>query len=164
MLLFCIGTHQAKVLLALELHYLADKCTGGRSDGTPSNFITLFTHSLSTLGGCFGDEDYTIENVDVKCGERRITLGRKLRVYSDQPSKVPLTVNYTVKVALPSNASLVDLNQTIQRLSSNVLKCLTLNISGAVLEYDASKPPVLGVGRLACDKGQVLKGTTCGKN
>ena len=96
-------------------------------------------------------------------------LGRKLIVYGDQPSKVPLTVNSTVKVTLPSNASFVDVNQTIQRLSSNVRKFLmetdlTLNFNGAVLEYDASNPPVLGVGSLVCDKGQVVKGTKCGKN
>ena len=166
---FCIGIHQAKVLLALELHYLSDKCRGGMSDGTPSSFITLYTQYLGTLGGCFGNEDCTIKIVNVKCVERRITLGRKLIAYIDQPSKVPLTVNSAVKVPLPSNASLVDLNQTTQQLSSKVLKCLketdrTLNISGAVLEYDASKSRVLGVGRLVCDKGQVLKGTKCGKS
>lgn len=168
MLIF-IGTHHAKVLLAFELHYLVDKCTGGKGDGTTINFITLYTQYLGTLGGCFGNVSYAIENVNVKCGERDIMLGRKLVVYGDQPSKVPLIVNSTVKVALPSNASFVDVNQTIQRLSSNVRKCLmetdlTLNFSGAVLEYDASKPPVLRVGSLVCDKGQVLKGTTCGKN
>jgi len=71
-----------------------------------------------------------------------------------------------VKVPLPSNASLVDLNQTTQRLSSNVLTSLnktdpTLNIGGIVLKCDASKPPVVRVKGLGCDKGQVLKGIKC---
>ena len=138
-------------------------------DGTANNFIALYTQYLGTLGGCFGSEDYTIEKVNVSCRARRITLGRKRIAYIHQPSQVPITVNFTVKVTLPSNASLVDLNQTTQRLSSNVRKCLmeadlTLNMGGVVWEYDASKPPVLEVVRLECDKGQVLKGTKCGKN
>ena len=132
-----------------------------------SNFIALYTQYVGTLGGCHGNEDCTIENVKVECAGQGITLGRRRLVYSELASKVPLTMRFAVKIPLPSNVSLVDLNQTTQRLSSNVLTSLktdlSLNRSGVVLEYDASKPPLVRVVSLVCDKGQVLKGTKCGK-
>jgi len=104
----------------------------------------------------------------VECGQQSGTLQRRDIADSEQASKVPLTVNFDVKVPLPSNASLVNLNQTTQQISSTILASLNETdltlISGVVLEYDASKPPVVLVVGLVCDKGQVLKGTKCGKN
>jgi len=123
---------------------------------------------LGKRGSFYGNEDCTIENVKVECGEQGIRLIRGRIAYSEHSSKVPLTVTFDVKVPLPSNASLVDLNQTTQRLSNNVLtslneKNLTLNIGRFVLTYDVSKPPVVRVHGLVCDKGQVLRGIKCGK-
>lgn len=124
---------------------------------------------MTTLRGWYGNEDCTIESAErpVKCVEPGIRLGRRRIVYSKQAIKVPLSVRFVVKVLLPSNLSFADLNQTTQGLSSNVLTSLEtdqpLNISGVVLEHDASKPPDVRVDGLVCDKGQVLKGTKCGK-
>ena len=156
-------------MLALAYHYLADKCTDGMHASIASNFITLYTLYLSTIGECDGNEECTIENVDVECGEQSGTLRRRDIADSEQASKVPLTVKFALKVPLPSNASVAGLNKTTQQISSNILaslneKDLTLNISGVVLEYDASKPPVVRIVSLVCDKGQVLRGTKCGKN
>ena len=156
------------MLLAAELHYLADKCTEKMNDRTASNFIALYTKYLGKLGSFNGNENCSIENVHVECEEQDIARSIRGSAYSELASELPLTVEFAVKVPLPSNASLVDLNQTTQRLSSNVLKSLnetdlTLTIGGVVLKYDASKPPVVRVNGLVCDKGQVLKGTNCGK-
>jgi len=127
---------------------------------------------MATLRGWYGNEDCTIESVErpVKCAVPGFRLGRPPRrriVFSKQAIKVPLSVRFVVKVSLPSNVSFADLNQTTQALSSNVLTFLVtdqlLNISGVVLEHDASKPPDVRVDDLVCDKGQVLKGTKCGK-
>lgn len=163
-----IGTRQAKVLLATEVHYIADKYTEVMNARTVSGFNAHYTQYLGKLEECNGNEDCSIENVKVECGERGITLGRRRIAFNEQTSNVPLTVKFAVKVPLPSNASLVNLNQTTQRLSSNVLTFLNeidlnLNIGGVVLKYDASRPPVVRVGGLVCDEGQVLKGITCGK-
>ena len=133
------------------------------------NFIALYTLYLGTIGGCDGDVECTIENVEVECGRKSGTLRRRDIADSEQPSKVPLTVKFVVKVPLPSNASVAELNQTTRQISSNILASLnesdlTLNVSGVVLEYDTTKPPVVRVLGLVCDKGQVLKGTKCGKN
>ena len=103
----------------------------------------------------------------MKCVEPGIRLGRRRIFFSKQANKVPLSVRFVVKFPLPSNVSFADLNQTTQGISSNVLTSLEtdqpLNISGVVLEYDASKLPEVHVAGFVCDKGQVLKGTKCGK-
>ena len=156
-------------MLALAYHYLADQCTEGMYASIAKNFIALYTLYLGTVGGCDGNEECTIENVVVECGEQSGTLRRRDIADSEQASKVPLTVNFALRVPLPRNAAVVDLNQTTQQISSAILASLheadlTLNISGVVLEYDASKPPVVRVVGLVCDRGQVLKGTKCGKN
>lgn len=133
---------------------------------TASGFIAYYTQYLGKLEECNGNEDCSIENVKVECEKRGITLGRRRIAFNEQTSNVPLTVKFAVKVPLPSNASLVNLNQTTQRLSSNVLTSLNdidLNIGGVVLKYDASRPPVVRVVGLVCDEGQALKGITCGK-
>ena len=109
-----------------------------------------------------------IENVRVECEERSITFPRRDIVDSELSSKVPVTLKFDTNVPLPSNVSLVDLNQTTQQMTSDILAFLnktdlTLNITGVVLEYDASKPPVVDIVGLLCDKGHVLKGTECGK-
>ena len=133
-----------------------------------SDFIALYTQYLGTIEGCDGNEKCTIENVQVECGERSIRLRRRDVVDSEQASKVLLTVKFAVKVPLPSNASVIGLNQTTQQQSSKILAPLnetdlTLNLSGVVLEFDASKPPVVRTVDLVSYKGQVLKGTKCGK-
>ena len=163
-----LETRQAETLLDLAYHYLADQCTGEMYASIASNFIALYTLYLGTVGGCDGNEECTIENVDVECGEQSGTLRRRDIADSEQASKVPITVKFAVKVPLPSNASLVELNDTTQQISSNILASLnetdlTLNISGVVLEYDPSKPPVVRIVGLVCDKGQVLRGLKCGK-
>ena len=134
----------------------------------PSNFIARYTQYLGAIGGCDGNEKCTIENVHMECEERSIRVRRRDIVDSEQASKVPLTVNFTVKVPLPSNASVMGLNQTNKQISSNILAALNetdriLNISGVVFEYDALKPPVVRVDGLVCDEGRVLKGTKYGK-
>ena len=133
-----------------------------------SNFIALYTLYLRTAGGCDENEECTIENVEVECGEHSGTLRRRDLSDSEQTSKVPLTVKFAVKVPLPSNASLANLNETTEQISSDILAALNdtdlnLNISGVVLGYDASKPPVFRFVGLICDKGQVLRGIKCGK-
>ena len=132
------------------------------------NFIALYTLYLGTIGGCDGDVECTIENVEVECGEQSGTLRRRDIADSEQAFKVPLTVKFAVKVPLPRNTSMTGLNLTTQQISSNILASLnetdlTLNISGVVLEYDPSKPPVVRIVGLVCDKGQLPKGTKCGK-
>lgn len=153
----------------MELHYLADKCPERRNARNGSNFIAFYNQYLATLRGWYGNEDFTIESVErpVKCVEPGIRLGRRRIFFSKQANKVPLSVRFVVKFPLPSNVSFADLNQTTQGISSNVLTSLEtdqpLNISGVVLEYDASKLPEVHVAGFVCDKGQVLKGTKCGK-
>ena len=134
-----------------------------------SNFIALYTLYLGAVGDCDGNEQCTIENVDVECGEQSGTLRRRDIADSEQAFKVPLTVKFAVKVPLPRNTSMTGLNLTTQQISSNILASLnetdlTLNISGVVLEYDQSKPPVVRIVGLVCGKGQVLTETKCGKN
>lgn len=155
-------------MLASQLHYLADQCTAAMHSSIASNFIALYTQYLGTVGGCDGDVKCTIENVEVECGGQSGNLRRRDIADSEQALKVPLTVKFAVKVPLPSNTSVVGLNQTTKQISSNILASLnetdlTLNVSGVVLEYDSSIPPVVRIVGLVCDKGQVLKGTNCGK-
>lgn len=154
-------------MLALQLHYLADQCTAAIHSRIAINFIALYTQYLGTVG-CDGDVKCTIENVEVECGRQSGNLRRRDIADSEQALKVPLTVKFAVKVPLPSNTSLFGLNQTTKQISSNILASLnetdlTLNVSGVVLEYDSSIPPVVRIVGLVCDKGQVLKGTNCGK-
>ena len=163
-----LETRQAQTLLALEYHYLTDQCTEEMHASIARNFIALYTLYLGTIGGCDGNTQCTIENVDVECGEHSGNLRRRDIAESEQASKVPLAIKFAVKVPLPSNASVIGLNQTTQQISSTILSSLnetdlSLNISGVVLEYDPSKPPTVRVVGLVCDKGQVLKGTKCGK-
>ena len=155
-------------MLASELHYLANQCTEKMHASIASNFIALYTQYLGTVGGCDGDVECTIENVEVECGGQSGTLRKRDIPDIQQPSKVPLIMKFAVKVPLPSNASMADLNQTTQQISNDILASLnetdlTLNVSGVVLEYDATRPPVVRILGLVCDKGQVLKGTKCGK-
>jgi len=162
------GKRKAKALLTLELHYLAKQCTEEKHAFVASDFMELFTKLFGTIGGCDGSEKCAIENVQVECEERSVTLRRTDIFGIEQASKVPVTVKFALRVPLPSNTSVVGQNQATQQISSNVLAPLnetnlTLNISGVVLEYNPSKPPVVRIVGLVCDKGQVLKGTNCGK-
>lgn len=155
---FFIESCEATTLLASELHYLAEQCTEGMHAGIASNFTELVTRHLGTVGG--GSEKCAIENVEVACGKRSIILRRRDIVDSVQSSKVPLTVTFAVKVPLPGNASVVGLNQTTQKISSEILGFLnetdlSLNNSGVFLEYDVSKPPVVRIIGPVCDKGKV---------
>ena len=144
-----------------DLHYLVDEC-GDESvnEVIASNFIELFQNSaFGMAGGC--DGQCTIDNVEVECGETRTRRRR-------ETPNVPLTVRFALKVPLPTNASLLDLNQTAELISNNLLSTLNetdlnLNISGIVIEYDTSRPPQLRLVSLVCGKGQVQRGTQCGK-
>ena len=127
-----------------------------------------FTQNLGRIGGSDGSEKCVIEKVEVECGEQSITLRRRDVVYIPQAPRIPLTVKFVFRVPLPSNTSVVGLNQTTQQIFNNILASLnetdvTLNISGVVLEYDPSKPLVVRIVGLVCDKGRILKGTNCGK-
>ena len=131
-------------------------------------FFALYTQYLGTVSGCDESEKCKVENVQVECGEHSGTVQRRDLSGSKQTSKVPLTVKFAVKIPLPSNASLVNINETTEQISKDMLAALNdtdlnLNISGVVLEYDASKPPVFRFVGLICDKGQVLRGIKCGK-
>ena len=133
-----------------------------------SNFIDLVSQRLGTIKGGVAIQKGAIENVQVECVGQSITLRRRDIVHSQQSSEVRLTLKFAVKVPLPSNVSVVDLNKTTQELSSDLANSLnetdlTLNISGVILEYDESTPPVVRVVGLFCDKGQILKGANCGK-
>lgn len=171
--LFCfcfepIEPCQAKTLLSSELHYFAEQCTEEMHARIARSFIELVTQLLSTIGGGNGNEKGAIEHVRIECEERSITLRRRDTVDSEKSSRVPLTLKFDAKVPLLSNVSMVVLNQTTQQMTSDILASLnktdlTLNITGVVLEYDTSKPPVVHILGLVCDKGQVLKGTKCGK-
>ena len=130
--------------------------------------MAIYTVYLGTFGGCDETEECSVENVEVECGEHNAPLRRRDVSDGKQTSKVPIKVKFAVKVPLPSNTSQTDLNQTTQQLSSDILAVLNktdlnLNISGIVLEYDTSKPPVFRFVGLVCDRGQVLRGTKCGK-
>ena len=136
-----------------------------------SNFIALYTQYLSIAVDCHDNGGCTIQNVEVECGEHIGPLRRRDISDSKLISKVqiPLTVKFTVKIPLPSNASLVDLNDTTEQISSDILAVLNeadlnLRIGGVVLEYDTSKPPVFRFVGLVCYKGQILRGTKCGKS
>ena len=152
-----------------NLHYLVDQCGGeDMNEVIAANFIELFKNSpFGMAGGCNGQ--CTIDNVRVVCGENQTEARRRRDAANEkQTSKIPLTVYFALKVPLPSNASLVDLNQTTLQISKNMREALNktdlnLNISGVVIEYDASKPPVFHLIRLVCNKGQVQRGTKCGK-
>ncbi len=156
------GTHSPIAIVNGELHYLTDDCGGeDMHEVIASNFIELLNKSRFGMAGACSHELCTIDNVRVECGEQTGTRRRR-------DTKVPLTVKFALKVPLPSNASEANLDQTTQELSSDLLTALNetdldLNIDGVVIEYDTSKPPVFRVVGLVCDKGQVLRGTKCGK-
>jgi len=163
-----VEKRQAKALLNSEIHYLAKQCMTEKYVLVASYFMESFTQILGAIRGCDGSKKCVIENVKVECRERGITLRRRDIVFIQRAPRVPLTVKFALKVPLPSNTSVVGLNQTIQQMSSNFLASLNkidlpLNISGVVLEYDLSKPPVVRIVGLVCDKGQVLEETNCGK-
>ena len=152
-----------------DVHYLVDKCGGeSMNEVIAGNFIDLFTNSpFGMAGGCNGK--CTIENVRVECGNQtKARRRRKAEADGDQTFKNPLTVHFSLKVPLPSNASLFDLNQTSRQISNNLLEALNetdlnLNISGVIIVYDSSKPVVLRLSSLVCSEGQVQRGTRCGK-
>lgn len=137
------------------------------NDVIAGNFIELFRNSLFGMaGGCNGQ--CLIENVRVECGNQTEVRRRREAADGKQTSRISLVVYFDLKTPLPSNASLLDLNQTSQQISNDLLEALqkidlNLNISGVVIEYDSSKPPVFRLTSLVCSKGQVQRGTRCGK-
>ena len=151
-----------------NLHYLVDKCgEQNMNDVIAGNFIELFRNSLFGMaGGCNGQ--CLIENVRVECGNQTEVRRRREAADGKQTSRISLVVYFDLKTPLPSNASLLDLNQTSQQISNDLLEALqkidlNLDISGVVIEYDSSKPPVFRLTSLVCSKGQVQRGTRCGK-
>lgn len=152
-----------------NLHYIVDNC-GGESvnEVIAGNFIDLFRNSpFGMAGGCNGK--CTIDNVRVECGNQTKARRRRETPDGKKTFKIPLTVHFSLKVPLPSNALLLDLNQTIQQhISNNLLDALNktdlnLNVSGVFIKYDSSKPPVFRLLSLVCSEGQVQRETTCGK-
>ena len=144
-----------------DLHYLVDACGDEAvSEVIASNFIQLLQNSVfGSAGAC--NSQCTIDNVEVECGE---TGTRRRR----ETPNVPLTMRFALKVPLPVNASLVDLNETAELLSNDLLSTLNetdlnLNISGIVIKYDTSRAPQLRLVSLVCGKGKVQRGTHCGK-
>lgn len=151
-----------------DVHYLVDKCSGeNMNEVIASNFIDLFTNSpFGMAGGCNGK--CTIENVRVECGNQTDARRRRKAADGDQTFKIPLTVHFSLKVPLPINSSLFDLNQTSRQISNNLLEALNetdldLNIKGVIIVYDSSKPVVFRLSSLVCSEGQVQRGTRCGK-
>ena len=151
-----------------NLHYLAHKC-GGQSTNEviAGNFIELFRNSLFGMaGGCNGK--CMIENVRVECGSQSEARRKREAADGEQTPQIPLIVHFSLKVPLPSNASSLDFNQTSQQISNKLLETLNetdlnLNISGVIIVYDSSKPPVFRLSSLVCSEGQVQRGTRCGK-
>ncbi|XP_015752647.1 PREDICTED: sushi, von Willebrand factor type A, EGF and pentraxin domain-containing protein 1-like, partial [Acropora digitifera] len=97
---------------------------------------------------------------------KRKPVGEERQLMASKLLRFPLLCIFALKTPLPSNASLLDLNQTSQQISNNLLEALkktdlNLNISGVVIEYDTSKPPVFRLTSLVCSKGQVQRGTRC---
>ena len=129
------------------------------------NFIQLLKISVFGLAGAC-NHDCKIENMKVECGEQ--TRRRRDVAHDRQTATIPLKVTFILKAPLPSNSSLSDLNTTSQQLINNIQAALnesdmTLNVSGVVVHSDPSKPPVVRLIRLVCDKGQVQRGMICGK-
>ena len=119
-------------------------------------------------GACNGNEDCTIENVEVECGETTEVRKRRDTNEENQSIKIPLTVSFTIKVPLPNNTNESDFNRTSLQISNDIMSALnkedmTLNVSGTVLVKDTSRPVEVHVMRLICDEGQVENGGTCGK-
>ena len=149
-----------EAILKGELNYLVDECGDEAvSEVIASNLVQLLKNSAFGSGGACNSQ-CTIGNVEVECGE---TGTRRRRTPS-----VPLTMRFALKVPLPANTSLVDLNETTEQLSDTLLSTLqetdlNLNINGIVIEYDTSRAPQLRLVSFVCGKGQVQRGTYCGE-
>ena len=151
-----------------DLHYLVDDC-GGESvnEVIAGNFITLFRNSpFGMAGGCNGK--CTIDNVRVECGNQTEARRRRKSADGKQTAKISLTVHFSLKVPLLSNASILDLNHTSQQILNNLLEALNetdlnLNVSGVIIVYDSSKPPAFRLSSLVCSEGQIQRGAMCGK-
>ena len=150
-----------EAILKGELYYLVDECGDEAvSEVIASNLVQLLKNSAFGSGGACNSQ-CTIGNVEVVCGE---TGTRRRR----ETPNVPLTVRFALKVPLPANTSLVDLNETTELLSNTLLSTLqetdlNLNIDGIVIEYDTSRAPQLRLVSFVCGKGQVQRGTYCGE-
>lgn len=164
----CSKTHMPQeAVVNGDLHYIVGSCGGeSMNEVIAGNFIDLFRNSpFGMAGGCNGK--CTIDNVRVECGNQTKARRRRETPDGKQTFKIPLTVHFSLKVPLPSNALLLDLNQTIQQqISNNLLDALNktdlnLNISGVFIKYDSSKLPVFRLVSLVCSEGQVQRGTTC---
>lgn len=131
-----------------------------------SNFIELFKNSAFGMAGGCGLNKCTIDNVRVVCGgQTRSRRSRATASDTDQALNISLAVYFFLDVPIMSNVSLVDLNRTLpSKFTSDLERAdLNLNISDTIIEYDPSKPPIFRLVRLLCDAGQVLRGTSCGK-
>ena len=150
-----------EAILKGELNYLVDECGDEAvSEVIASNLVQLLKNSAFGSGGACNSQ-CTISNVEVECGE---TGTRRRR----ETPNVPLTVRFALKVPLPANTSLVDLNETTEQLSNTLLSTLretdlNLNIDGIVIEYDTSRAPQLRLVSFVCGKGQAQRGTYCGE-
>ena len=155
----------ANIVMAGQAHYLTSSC-----DHTPDmleeirmNFIRLFYSTTFGRRVCGTDRLCRGKfKVQVKCGEQS---HRK----RETVAKFPLTIDFEIRVSLSYyNKTSVDFNQTFKETSGDILFSLkngdwSLNVSGVVIETDTSRPPEVRFLRLVCNKGQVLRGTSCGK-
>ena len=131
-------------------------------------FIGILKSTTSEWGQACRDYPHlcTIEDVEVSCGESRV---ERDVIGKNQTANIPLTISFMLKIPLLSynNVSL-NLNQTIQRILSNILGALvnldlTFNTSGVVFQRDPSRLLEMRLFHLICDEGQVLVGEVCGK-
>lgn len=132
------------------------------------NFINLLiSSSFGQAGACNGALHCKIENVRVHCGKQ--SRPKRNAFGSKNTSTVPVTVSFSLKVALVSfsNESF-DLNKTSRQISNNVLVGLekadmNLNVSGVTMVTDPSRPPQVLIASLICGKGQVHSIDSCGE-
>ncbi|XP_068714407.1 uncharacterized protein [Montipora foliosa] len=159
----CSKRSNASIAMWGQAHYLTSSC-----DHTPDmleeirmNFIRLFYGTTFGIRVCGTDPLCRGKfKVQVKCSEQ----SRRKR---ETVAKFPLTIDFEIRVSLSYyNKTSVDFNQTFKETSRDILSSLkngdwSLNVSGVVIETDTSRPPEVRFLRLVCNKGQVLRGTSC---
>ena len=144
-----------------ELHYLTDTCELD-TNKVKESFIEIFNaHPFGLAGGCRGHEDCKVENVQVECGD----VARKRR--DSGTGLVPLKIQFQITVDLPKNTT-VSFNRTSEELIRSMEASLNntdfdLRIDGNNITLDRSAPLVIRSIRPSCEKGQVQRGSMCGK-
>ena len=144
-----------------ELHYLTDTCELD-TNKVKESFIEIFNaHPFGLAGGCREREDCKVENVQVECGD----VARKRR--DSSTDLVPLKIQFQITVDLPQNTT-VSFNRTSEELIRSMEASLNntdfdLRVNGNIITLDRSAPLVIRSIRPFCEKGQVQRGSMCGK-